>query len=153
MYSAVLLKMYQTNHFAATRNLEGFTHAESMVTPPGGGNSTNWVVGHIVSTRNAILALLGRPPVLEGVDLAVYQRGSEGLDGRELPFETLLAAFNESQARIEAALREIGESRFQALVTEEKLGQNIAFLQFHEAYHIGQLGLLRRIAGKPGAIR
>ena len=28
----------------------------------------------------------------------------------------------------------------------------LAFLQFHEAYHSGQLGLLRRIVGKPGAI-
>jgi hypothetical protein len=27
------------------------------------------------------------------------------------------------------------------------------FLHFHETYHIGQTALLRRLAGKPGAIR
>jgi len=35
----------------------------------------------------------------------------------------------------------------------QSLGSKLAVLQFHEAYHAGQLGLLRRIAGKKGAIQ
>jgi len=31
-------------------------------------------------------------------------------------------------------------------------GAQLHFLHFHEAYHAGQLGLLRRMAGKDGAI-
>ena len=31
-------------------------------------------------------------------------------------------------------------------------GTRVAFLNFHEAYHAGQLGVLRRLAGKPGAL-
>jgi hypothetical protein len=30
--------------------------------------------------------------------------------------------------------------------------ETLAILQFHEAYHVGQAGVLRRIAGKQGAI-
>jgi uncharacterized damage-inducible protein DinB len=29
----------------------------------------------------------------------------------------------------------------------------LAVLQFHEAYHAGQVGLLRRLLGKPGVIK
>jgi hypothetical protein len=32
----------------------------------------------------------------------------------------------------------------------ETVGACIRFLAFHEAYHLGQLGLFRRLAGKPG---
>jgi hypothetical protein len=35
---------------------------------------------------------------------------------------------------------------------ELDVAHRTAFLQFHEAYHIGQLGLLRRIAGHERAI-
>jgi hypothetical protein len=31
-------------------------------------------------------------------------------------------------------------------------GAQLHFMHFHEAYHAGQLGLLRRIVGRPGAI-
>jgi len=37
--------------------------------------------------------------------------------------------------------------------TKGSLAAKLAGLQFHEAYHAGQLGLLRRIAGKKGAIQ
>ena len=32
------------------------------------------------------------------------------------------------------------------------LARSLAQLQWHECYHVGQLGLLRRIVGKEGAI-
>jgi uncharacterized damage-inducible protein DinB len=35
----------------------------------------------------------------------------------------------------------------------ESLGSLLATVMFHQAYHAGQLGILRRIVGKPGAIR
>ena len=32
-------------------------------------------------------------------------------------------------------------------------GEMVAALVFHEAYHAGQTGVLRRLIGKPGAVR
>lgn len=32
-------------------------------------------------------------------------------------------------------------------------GRQLEFLQFHEAYHVGQVGLLGRLLGKDDAIR
>ena len=45
-------------------NLAGVTHDESLAHPPGGGNSINWVLGHLVWTYEGALPLLGREPVL-----------------------------------------------------------------------------------------
>jgi uncharacterized damage-inducible protein DinB len=45
------------------------------------------------------------------------------------------------------------EEHLAASAGKETVGDQLAFLQFHEAYHIGQAGLLRRLAGKDGAIR
>jgi hypothetical protein len=36
---------------------------------------------------------------------------------------------------------------------EETIGSLLAGLLFHESYHIGQLGLLRRLVGKDGIIK
>jgi hypothetical protein len=33
------------------------------------------------------------------------------------------------------------------------IGDALSRLNFHESYHAGQIGLLRRIAGKEGAIK
>jgi len=38
-------------------------------------------------------------------------------------------------------------------VGNKTVGNQLAFFQFHEAYHAGQVGLLRRLAGKEGALR
>jgi uncharacterized damage-inducible protein DinB len=38
-------------------------------------------------------------------------------------------------------------------VGDATVSEKLAFLQFHEAYHAGQIAILRRMAGKPGAIR
>jgi uncharacterized damage-inducible protein DinB len=36
------------------------------------------------------------------------------------------------------------------LPTGSTLGDALSFLAFHEAYHLGQLGLIGRTLGKPG---
>jgi hypothetical protein len=35
----------------------------------------------------------------------------------------------------------------------ETVGSNLATFVFHESYHVGQTGVLRRVVGKPGVIK
>ena len=35
----------------------------------------------------------------------------------------------------------------------ETVGSNLATFVFHECYHVGQTGVLRRVAGKPGVVK
>ena len=149
-----LQKLYGINHRALEMNLKGLSHEESLIQPPRGGNCLNWVAGHVVANRNAILGLLGEQPIWTAEEAETYKRGSAPIqDGtRARKFETIVADFTKSQERIRAGLSRLKDEDLAQNKGEQTLGDALHFLQFHEAYHIGQMGLLRRMAGKEGAI-
>ena len=157
-----LAKMYEFSYGAVSRNLEGLSHAESLVVPPSGGNCLNWVLGHLISARNTALSLAGGSPVLSGEAAAAYQRGSSP-DGttRFLDLATLRGLLDDSQRQIVPALAVLSENALDNPVPEQhrrppltgSIGDALIRLHYHEGYHNGQIGLLRRIAGKEGAIR
>jgi len=155
MSAQSLRKLFEVNRYALSVNVEGITHEESLIQPPRGGNCLNWVVGHIVANRNHVLQLLGEPPIWPEPDYETYRRGSAPiLDGaRARRLEKLIEDFHRSQERIGAALDRIGDEKLAEKEGDETVGERLAFLHFHEAYHVGQTALLRRMAGKEGAIR
>ena len=52
MTGSDLAKMFEFSYAAVSRNLDGVSHAESLVVPqPCGGNCLNWVFGHVVTAR------------------------------------------------------------------------------------------------------
>src|SRR5437762_4909444 len=62
MTASFLSRMYEISYGALFRNLEGITHEESLIEPTPAGNTLNWVLGHIVATRNRMLPMLGAQP-------------------------------------------------------------------------------------------
>jgi hypothetical protein len=161
MNAADLTMMYELSHGAINRNLEEVTHEESLVRPPA-GNCLNWVLGHIVIYRGTMLQIIGHRPVLEGEHAAIYRRGSQP-DGTEryLDLATLRGMLSDAHNELIPALSSLSEKELAASVPEEfnrpplagSIANALARLSFHESYHAGQIGLLRRIAGKQGAIR
>ena len=66
----------------------------------------------------------------------------------------LVRDFDATQERLLAGLAAMPEAKLQEpSMRDMNVGEWLSFLHFHEAYHIGQTGLLRRLAGKEGAIR
>ena len=149
-----LKKLYDVNAYALEVNVKDLTHEESLLQPGGGGNCLNWVVGHIVANRNHIHALLGEAPIWGEEDYARFKRGSAPVRDAAgaRPFEKLLEDFSKSQTQVRAGLERMTEAKLAEAAGDETVGDKLAFLQFHEAYHVGQAGLLRRLAGKKGAI-
>jgi hypothetical protein len=154
MSRQVLGTLFSLNHYAVTANVAGVSHEESLRAPEAGGNCMNWVLGHIVASRNGVLAALGEKSVWSAAQVEEYKRGSSGLRdrGRARPFEAILADFEKAQKAIEAGLARISEADLSAAMAQKDIPKNPAALQFHEAYHAGQLGILRRFLGKPGGI-
>ncbi|MGH7682224.1 MAG: DinB family protein [Candidatus Eiseniibacteriota bacterium] len=150
-----LKKLYGVNHRALGMNVNGLDHEDSLIQPTGGGNCLNWVAGHIVANRTFILQMLGEEPVWSEPQMEPYKRGSKAIqDGsRAVPFASILADFEKCQDRVQAGLGRLNDEDLARKQGEQTLGDALHFLQFHEAYHIGQIGLLRRMAGKEGAIR
>jgi hypothetical protein len=107
MDGQALAKVFEFSHMALTRNLEGITHEESVRPPDEGGNSLNWVLGHLLYYRNTVLKMLGQPPAWDSPRAERYARGSAplGPDDDPVPFETLRAELDRSQGLLVAALR------------------------------------------------
>lgn len=161
MIREALKQQLAFTHGSARRNLEGVTNEESRVAGAGGANCINWVLGHMVTARNAMLGLLGGEPVMDAEGAAVYARHSQPIapGSTSRPLEELNRLFDASQVALLERLDTADGSLFDRQVPRlfdpderEPVGVQLATLAFHEAYHAGQLGVLRRAVGKEGAI-
>jgi hypothetical protein len=155
MNPEMLSRLFELNAYCVKVNTEGFTEDDGRVQPHGGGNCCNWVLGHIVATRQAILGLLGQPAIWSEAETNLYKRGSAAIvsSSRAISLKKILSDFGRSQEQILRALKGLSAEDLAKPMGDESVGQKLATLHFHEAYHAGQLGLLRRIVGKEGAIK
>jgi uncharacterized damage-inducible protein DinB len=158
----LLRRQVSMTHDAVRKNVEGLTHADSLVQPLPDGNRLNWVMGHLVLVDQRMLRRLGQPPVMPEEALARYGRGTPPLQEADeaTDFRTLVDAWNASQPRLDAGLDALTPEALEAIAGATPAGAPtdtvrtlLATLVFHQAYHAGQTGVLRRIAGKPGAIK
>ena len=162
MNQASLMQNFGFTHYVLNANVEGISHADSLRPATDGANSLNGIVGHVVRARAHIHDLLGLEPVIDAGRLGRYKQRqppvvSDG-DG-VLPFAELVAALDASQEAVMGRLAAIGDEELAAECAHvlepgkrSQVGLMLAALNFHEAYHAGQTGLLRRIVGKPGAL-
>ena len=158
-----LASMYEFSYGAIKRNLEGVTNEDSLVQPPGAGNCLNWVLGHIVAARNTALKLAGAAPVAGDDITAHYVRGSDPLQpGEQVPdLGTLCGVLSDSHNQLVPALAVLSAEALSQPVPEQlrrppltgSVANALIRLHYHEGYHNGQIGLLRRLAGKEGAIK
>ncbi|NOK63434.1 MAG: DinB family protein [Chloroflexi bacterium AL-W] len=148
---------FGTTHWVIQKQLDGITHDESVLQLPFRGNCLNWVLGHILESRQEVLELLGRAPIMTGAERAWYGFGSEPVTNGEqcVRLERLLEILEESQQQILASLEAMSDDDLQVIVDAEKqqtLEERLSFLQFHETYHTGQLEPLRQLAGKNDSV-
>ncbi len=146
------------NEFAIDRNMHGITDAEALVAPKPGGNTVNWILGHIVFHRNPMHALVELEPIWSDEEKARYVRGSAnvveaGPGVHEV--EKMLADLAVSTRRLGEVLPGFGEARFDEPSPDGRStrGEQLVGLCFHETYHTGQLGILRRLLGHPPGLQ
>ena len=156
---AALTKLFSISYEVLKKNLNGITHEESLYQPESDGNCINWIVGHILSTRNSAVQMLNHQPFWNQEEAATYERGSEPIkDGsRALNFTKMFTDLDRSQERLIACLSGVSEAQLNAPSPIPSVGETMEealfIMQFHESYHAGQTGLLRRIVGKEGVIK
>ena len=154
----VLAFQFGVGGFVFERNLAGVTHEESLVAPRPAGNTMNWIVGHVVRSRNQALALIGRKPLFDDAEFESY--GAGGFDPRRaLRLEDLRRRFSALGPALAAALENATAAQLSTVAPfsptgnpDETVGTLLASIAFHEAYHLGQTGLSRRLLGRPGAL-
>jgi uncharacterized damage-inducible protein DinB len=104
---------------------------------------------------------VGQAPVMSKESLKRYGRGTPPLrDAAEaLPLSDLVQKCEEAVKRLENGLGSLTPEQLDAPAPfsptqnpNETVRSLLSIVAFHQAYHVGQTGVLRRIAGKPGAI-
>lgn len=111
-----------------------------------------------MSVHNGVMRVLGEDPVWESEELA--RVGHDAIRGPEdaIAWDTLRDRFLGSRERCLAAVRALTEEVLDEQLPDPFGGTSdraelLTILAFHQTYHAGQLGLARRIAGLPGAIK
>jgi hypothetical protein len=154
-------QMARVVHAVVGRCVDGLSHEESLIQSAPEGNCANWVMGHLLCSYNKVLPALGQAVVGGDGAFKCYERGSHGVKGNEgaMPMTELMAAWHEAEKRIEEGLTGLTEERLDEPAPfspsgnpKETMRSLLTTVFFHQSYHAGQLGLLRRIAGKPGAL-
>ena len=159
-----LASIYEFSYMAIKRNLNELAHEDSVFIPDPAGNCINWVLGHILSARGMMLLLTGAGvPILTTEEAAVFQRGSAAMKAGDegVNLDRLRSALEESQKKLVPALQGLSEEALAADVPEKlkrppltgSVADALARLAYHEGYHNGQIGILRRLAGKEAAIK
>jgi len=128
------------------------THEDSMRQLPFPGNCLNWNLGHILVYRMQYLGVIDGSSKPDPDEFALYGGGSEPLtdSNKAIPLETLLQRLDEASAMIIAALEAMTPEKLTEIYDAEK-GTTVDdrlhfYMVFHEAYHAGQLELLRELA-------
>ncbi len=152
-----IIQVLKRHQWVIDEQSKGLTHADSLLQLPFRSNRFNWIIGHIAVYRDKMLVLMNQPPVLGSNESEIYQRGSEPISSGQdvVDLSTLLESTRESLERLATAFQFISEDTLGELHDEERgttIQDRFEFLVWHETYHLGQLEILRQLAGKDDAI-
>lgn len=135
--------------------LHGMSQAQAESRPADGTNSALWVAAHMVKARYGLLKRFGdeRPNPLPA-DLMSAKRIDDVAAWP--PLSDVLAAWTDVSHGLRDRVASLTAAELDAPVEvrypvfeQTQLGVLI-FLVQHDTYHLGQLSMLRKVAGLPG---
>ena len=144
------------------RNVGDLSHDDSLIGPEKGGSCLNWVVGHITRTRNSALGMLTKKHPFPMTDFDAYddRTGVPFTKENALSLAELMRRFRAMQEPLVDAVKALPAEALAAPASfspsgnpKETVGSLMVSFAFHESYHVGQTGILRRVAGREGVIK
>jgi uncharacterized damage-inducible protein DinB len=149
---APLYEIFRLNTRLLRNTLASVDDASAQVRPGAGANNMAFIAVHVLDARAWMARYLGfeyrHPFEDEFADVTAID------DVEKFPeIETLLAAWTEVSELLDERLPALStadverESPQEFPVADPSVTGGITFLLQHEAFHIGQLALLRRILG------
>ena len=123
--------------------------------PAEGVSSAAWLLGHLVGSRRGLVKLVGGTVPEDPAWAEHYARGGDGAR-THLDWAGLVAELQAVDLLLKEAFLQVEDwdkpTRNPGLGIEQPLEQVVAFLYMHECYHLGQIGVIRKLHGLPGAI-
>ena len=155
----VVALILRRNQNAIVKAIEGLSHAESLLQLPGEGNCMNWVLGHIATFRDGMLADIRQPEYMTEAEAKLYDAGSKPItvESKSVDFERLVELqtqtydaisrwLESNPAGFERESRQDGPIRKGYLGYWETVIEHFAQNMGHESIHAGELSALRELA-------
>ena len=146
-----LALLFKINNSMVRQGLDGLTDDEAWQQLEGQGNPIAWIVGHLTETRAQMLRLLGTD--WDAGWGGRFKRGSDLCERSIYPSRPEIEAkFNETRGQMRAAFAALTAERLAADAPASFAGAKtvadlLGFFAFHEAYHLGQVGYIRKRLG------
>ncbi len=149
-----LIADYRRNTWIIREQNKGLTHVQALTQAPYNINCMNWVIGHILVSRDDVLVMLGAEPLF-APHADPYRREADPIteDGPDVvSLEDLIDLVGKSQHAVADALSAAGDTLATRDEDGETLAERIRFQLWHDTYHTGQTDLLRQISGMDDSI-
>jgi len=125
--------------------LEDLTEELALKRPSNKSNHANWLLGHILHCRYMLANMIGAKA--ENPFDEVY---CDAIENGDYPtVEKVFAQFPIISEKVLDRLSGLTDSELDAKPAHDKpaLADIVSFFVYHEAYHIGQLGYVRKLIG------
>jgi len=143
---------FKINTASFEQALENVQESDPFLRPMDKGNSVNFVVGHMVSSRFLVAQVIGVTEESPFGDL--YRRGVEVKDASEYPsIDEIKQAWQKITPLLMKRLEDITEEElsakppFDVPFIENSVRGAVSFLAWHESTHLGQMAYLGRLLG------
>jgi hypothetical protein len=148
------IRLFSIENELIKNQTEGLSQTDTLIQPQPSGNCMNWVLGHVLESQITMLTVLGGTSPVDPAELVIYKRESEPITGEGVgvhQLEWLLQELDDVHRALVARLAEMNETDFEREIQQGErrytVGWRFLFLHFHYTYHVGQLELLRQLAG------
>jgi len=117
-------------------------------------NPIKWVAGHILNTRMSLLTVLSGKAQEINYNKHFGKGSSNKIDSSFPTIEDIKLKWNSISVELKECLINISDERlssappFQTSIPNSTLHGLVAYMVIHEAQHIGQLSILRKLVGK-----
>lgn len=144
--------MFKTNTNIVKKATDVIRPEHWFLKPGDVSNHMMWVVGHLVVSRASVLKLLGSEWSTPWDSL--FARGAKPAPQNQYPgVEDICLAWNDVSNQLSASLASVPADVLAnpapkgAPSYDGKVGGLVAFLAFHETYHVGQVTYLKKWLG------
>lgn len=149
---ATTVSIFHANRQLFEKTVQGLSDEKWLAQPGPDSNPLLWIAGHVVVHRALV-------PRIAGIEWSVpweklFSRGATRVAPEAYPAPAeILRAWNEVSAKLSPAFDQmtpelLSRPKFEgALSLDGTVAGTVSVLSLHEAYHIGQMGYLRKWLG------
>ena len=147
----IITSMLKRNYWVIQHQLEGLTHEDCLLQLPFRGNCMNWVLGHMMVSRDSMLRRIGKEPLWDEQCQKLYGADSDPIINGDdaVHLDKILQDLERSQDILIPAIEDLTQEALETVLEgrDQMLGESLTFLAWHEGYHTGQTEILRQLAG------